>query len=160
MNGSLDHYTSQGGGNLVRSIVRPCSCSSLNNLQISAQEEELWCTSFSLLLHVFDSLAVNPCCLESRMTGTGLSRDSLINAPWEVGGNTPWMDLSCRLRTSSRSSRLPTAWGSHPLSLQYRATSRTQATWTYLTLSCTVPCILGRNRSLASAAMAFIIPRL
>jgi hypothetical protein len=60
-----------GAGQLMPSIVRPCSCSFLTTLHIGAPEEGLLCSSFSLLLHAFSSLAANRCCLESKVTGAG-----------------------------------------------------------------------------------------
>jgi len=131
--------SSPGGGQSVPSVVRPWSCSSLIILHIGAPEEGLWCSSFSLLLHAFASLAANRCCLESRITGASVSPDSLISAPCGVVGSAPRMDLACRLRRSWRSSRLPTSLGSHQSSLPYSATAWTHATWTALTLSGTTP---------------------
>jgi len=131
--------SSPGGGQSVPSVVRPCSCSSLITLHIDAPEEGLWSSSFSLLLHAFVSLAVNHCCLESKITGTGVSPNSRITAPCGVVGSAPKMDLGCRLRRSWRSSRLPTSLGSHQSSLPYSATASTHASWTALTLSGTMP---------------------
>jgi hypothetical protein len=136
--------SSLGGRQSVPWVVRPCSCSSLISSHIGAPEEGLWCSSFSLLLHAFVSLAANRCCLESRITGAGVSPDSLISAPCGVVGSAPRMDLACRLRRSWRSSRLPTSLGSHQSSLPYSATARTHATWTALTLSGTTPYVLVR----------------
>jgi len=59
-------------------VVRPCSCSSLTTLDIGAPEEGFRCNSVSFLLHTFVSLAENHCCLESKITGVGLSPDSYL----------------------------------------------------------------------------------
>jgi len=81
--------SSSGAGQFMLSVFRPCSCSFLTTLHISAPEERLLCCSFSLLLHVFSSLAANRCCLESKVTGAGVSPDSLISAPRGVVGSAP-----------------------------------------------------------------------
>ena len=120
----------------------------------------MWSSCFSLLLHPFASLAVNRCCLESKITSAGVCPDSLISAPSGVVGSAARMDLACRLMRSSRSSRLPTSLGSDQSSLPYSATAWTHATWTALTLSGTTQYVLVRVRSLASAALAFIMHRL
>jgi len=152
--------SSPGAGHIMPSVVRPCSCSSLTTLHIGAPEEGFRCNSFSLPLHESASLAANRCCLESKTTGAGVSPDSLITAPHGVVGSTPMMDLACRLRRSWRSSRLPASLGSHQSSLPYSATAWTHATWTALTLSGTMPYVVVRVRSLASAALAFFKHRL
>jgi len=113
-----------------------------------------------LLLHPCSDLAVNRCCLESNVTGTGVSPDSLIDAPAGVVGSMPWMDLGCRLRRSWRLFRLPTSLGSHQSSLPYRATTWKQTTWTAIMLSGTTPYVLVSLRSLASAGLLFFIHRL
>jgi len=149
-----------GGGHSVPSVVRPCTCASLNTLHIGAPEEGLCCSSFSLLLHVFASLAANRSFLESRITGTGVSPDSHISAPCRVVSSAPRMDLACRLRRSWRASRLHTSLGSDQSSLPYSATAWTRGTWTALEISGRTPYVLVRVRSLASAALAFFIHRL
>jgi len=115
--------SSPGGGQSMPLVVWPCSCSTQITLHISAPEEVLWCSSFSLLLHAFASLTVNRCCQAFKITGAGVSRHSLINAPWRVVGSVPRMDLVCRLRWSWRSSRLPSSLGSHQSLLPYSATA-------------------------------------
>jgi len=149
-----------GAGQLMPSIVRPCSYSWLTTLHIGAPEEGLLCSSFSWLMHALSSLAANRCCLESNVTGAGVSPDSLIRSPRGVVGSAPRMDLACRLGRSWRSSRLPTSLGSHQGSLPYRATAWTHATWTAHTLSGTTLYVLVSDRCLASAALAFFMHRL
>jgi len=152
--------SSPGAGYIMPPVVRPCSCSSLTTLHIGAPEEGFRCNSFSLPLHASASLAANRCCLESKTTGAGVTPDSLISAPHGVVGSEPRMDLACRFRRSWRSSRLPASLGSHQRSLPYRATAWTHATWTALTLSGTMPYVMVRVRSLASAALAFFMHQL
>jgi len=149
--------SSSGAGHIVSSVVRPCSCCSLTTLHIGAPEEGFPSSSFSLLLHESASLAAIGCCLESKITGAGVSPDSLISTPRGVVGSAPRMDLACRLRRSWRSSRLPISLGSHQRSLPYSATAWTHATWTALTLSGTMPYVVVRVQSLASAALAFFM---
>jgi len=144
----------------VPSVVRPCSCSSLITLHIGAPEEGLWCSSFSLLLHAIAILAVNRCCLESKVTGTGVSTDSLISALCRVVGSMPRLDLACRFRRSWRSSRLPTSLGSHLSWLPYGATAWTHATSMALTLCGTMLYVLVTVQSLASASLAFFVHQL
>jgi len=69
------------------------------------------------------------------------------------------MDLACRWRRSRLSSRLPTSLGSHQSSLPSSATAWTHATWTARTLSGTTPYVLVGDRSLASAALVFLMHR-
>jgi len=152
--------SSPGGGQSMPSAVRPCLCTCLINLHIGAQEKGLWCSSCSLLLHASASLAVNRCCLASKITCAGVSPDSLISVPCGVVGSAPRMDLACRLRRSWRSSRLPTSLGSHPSLLPYSTTAWAHATWTALTLSGTMPYALLRVQSQASAALALFMHRL
>jgi len=102
--------SSPGTSQFMPSVVRPCSCSFLTALHIGAPEAGFWCSSFNLLLHAFASLAVNLCCLESKITGAGVSPASLISAPSGVVGSAARMDLACRFRRSWRSSRLPTSF--------------------------------------------------
>jgi hypothetical protein len=87
--------SSPRAGELMPSIVRPYSCSFLTTLHIGAPEEGLLCSSFSLLLHAFSIHAANCCCLESKVTGAGISPDSLIRAPRRVVGSASRMDLAC-----------------------------------------------------------------
>jgi len=156
----LTASTAPGPGQFMPSVVRPCACSFLTALHIGAPEEGFLCSSFSLLLHAFSILAVNCCFLESKITGGGVSPDSLISAPSGVVGSPPRMDLACQLRRSWRSSRLPTSLGSHQSSLPYSATAWTHATWTAHTHSGTTPYVLIRVRSLASGALALFMHRL
>jgi hypothetical protein len=152
--------SSAGASHIMPSVVRPCSCSSLTTLHIGAPEEGFRCSSFSLALHASASLAANRCCLESKTTTAGVSPDSLISAPCGVARTAPRMDLACRLRRNRRSSRPPASSGSHQSSLPYSATAWTHATLTALSLSGTMPYIVVRVQSLASAALAFFIRRL
>jgi len=152
--------SSPRGSQLMPSVVRPCSCSFFTALHTGAPEEAFWCSFLSLLLHVFASLASKRCCLDCKITGAGVSPESLINTPRAVVGSAPRIDLACRLRRSWRSSRLPTSLGSHHSSLSYSATAWTHATWTALKLSGTTPYLFVRVRSLASAALAFFMHRL
>jgi len=149
-----------GAGQFMPLVVRPCSCYFPTTLHIGAPEEGLLCSSFTLLLHASSSLAANRCCLDSMVTGAGVSPDSLISAPCGVVGSAPRMDLACRLRRSWRLSHLPTSLGSHQSSLPYSATAWTHATRTASTLSGTTLYVLVSDRSLASAALAFSMPRL
>jgi hypothetical protein len=142
------------------SFVRPCLCSSLTTLHIGAPEEGFRFNSITLLLRVSASLAANRCCPESKITGNGLSPDSLMSAPHGFLGSAPRMDLVCRLRRSWRSSCLPASLGSHQSSLPYSATSWTHATWTAFMLAGTMPCVVVRVRSLASVALAFFMHQL
>ena len=121
-----------------------------------------WSSSrfFSLLLHAFGSPAVNHCCLESKITGAGVSPDSLIDAPLQVVGSAPRMDLDCQLRRSWRSSRLPTSLGSNQSSLPYSLTTGTVDTGIALTLAGTTPYDSVGDRSHASAALAFFMNKL
>ena len=144
-------------GHIMPSVVRPCSCSSLTALYISAPEEGFRCSSFSLLLHESARLAGNRCCLESKITAGCVRPHSLISAPCGVVGRAPRMDLACRWRKSGRSSRLPTSVGSHRRSLLHSAMAWMHATWTTLTLSGKKPCFVIRVRSLASASLASFI---
>jgi len=149
-----------GASQFMPSVVRPCSYSFLTALHIGAPEEGFLGSSFSLLLHAFSILAASRCCLESKISGAGVSPDSLISAPRGVMGSAPRMDLSFRLSGSWRLSRLTTSLGSHQSSLPYSATAWTHATRTALTVSGTTPYVLVRVRSLASAALALVMHRL
>jgi hypothetical protein len=142
------------------SVVGPGSSSYLTGLYLGALEKELLCSSFGLLLHGFSSLAAKRCSLESKVTGFGVSPDSLINAHRGAVGSSPRMALACRLRGSWRSSQLPTSLGSHQSSLPYGATAWTYATWTAHSLSGTSPYALVCDRSQANAALACFMHRL
>jgi len=106
-------------------VVDLCSCSPMTTAHIGAPEEGFRCNCFSLLLHVSAGLAVNCCCLETKNSGMGVCRDSLISEPHEVVGSMPRIDPACQLKRSWRSSRLLTSLGSHNSSLQYIATAWT-----------------------------------
>jgi len=137
--------TSPVAGHFMRSVVRPCGPSSSTTLHLSAPEEGFWCTSCSSLVYASASLAENCCCLQSKITGVGVSPESLICAPRRVVGRAPRMDLTFRLRRCWRSSRLPTSLGSHLSSLPYRATAWRHTTWTTLTVLGTTPYPLGKG---------------
>jgi len=154
---ALTTDSSPGGSQLMPSVVRPCLCSFFTALHSGAPEEGFWCSLRGLLLHVFASLSAKCCCLDSKITCTGDSPESLIDAPRGVVASAPRMDLACRLRRSCRSSRLPASLGSHHRSLPYCATAWTHATWTSHTLSGTTQYVFVRVRSIASAALAFIM---
>jgi len=132
----------------------------LDTLHIFAWEEGFWCNSCSLLLHASAILTANLCCLESKITGACVSPDSLICAPRGVGGSAPRMDLACRLWSCWRLSRLPASLGSHQSSLPDSASAWTHATGTARMLSGTMLYVVVRIRSLASAALAFVMHRL
>jgi len=156
----LTTNSSHGAGHIMPSVVRPCSCCSLSTLHIGAPEERFQCSPFTLLLHASAMLAANRCCPESKITGACVSPDSLISAPRGVVGGAPRIDLSCRLRRSWRSSRLPTSLGSHQSSLANSATGWTHRTWSALMLSGTMPSVMVSFRSLASAVLTFIMYQL
>jgi hypothetical protein len=139
------------------SAVRSCSCSSLTTLHIGAPEEGFSCNYISFPLHASASLTATRCSLKSKTTGAGVCPDSPISAPRGVVGSAPRMDLACRSRRSWRSSRLPASLGSHQSSLPYSATACMHSTSTALTLSGTIPYVVVRVRSLASAALAFFM---
>jgi len=92
--------SSPGAGQLMPSVVRPCSCSFFTALHTGNPGEGFWCSLLSLLLHVFASLGAKRCCLDSKITGAGISPESLISAPSGVVGSAPRIDLACRLRRS------------------------------------------------------------
>jgi len=148
-----------GASQLMPSVVLPCSCSVSTTQHIGVPDEGSLCSSFSVLLHSFASLAANRCCLESTITGAGVSPDSLINVPVGVVGSAPWMHLACQLRRSWKSSCLPPSLGSHQSSLLHSATTWPRATCMALMLSGTTPYVFGRARSLASATLAFFMQR-
>jgi hypothetical protein len=152
--------SSPGAGQLMPSVVRPCSCSVSTTRHIGVQDKRSSCSSLGLLLHAFASLAANCCCLASKITYPGVSPDYRINAPLWVVGSAPRTDLACRLMRRWRSSRLPTSLGSHQSWLPYSATALTQATWTVHTLSATTPYVFVRAGSLAFAALAFFMHRM
>jgi hypothetical protein len=82
-------------GQSVPSVIRPLSCSSLITLHIGAHDEVLWCSSFSLIRHVFAILAVNRCYLASKIIHAGGRPDCLSCAHCRVVGSEPRMDLGC-----------------------------------------------------------------
>ena len=149
--------SSPSGGQLMPSVVRPCSWSFFTALHSGAPEEGFWCSFLSLLLHVFASLATKCCCLDSKIMHVGVSPESLIKAPRGVVDSAPRIDLACRLRRSWRLSRLPASLGSHHSSLPYSATAWTHATWSAHTLSGMTPYVFVTIRNLASAALAFFM---
>lgn len=141
----------------MRSVVLPCSCSILITVHIGALDVRLWHTSFSLLLHVFASLAVNCCWLQSKMVRGGDSWYCLICVACIVVRSALRMDLACWLIWSWRLSCLHTSQGSHQSSLTYSVTAWMQATWAALTLSRTTPYGVVRVWSLASVCVAFFV---
>jgi len=149
-------------GNLdpLLTLVLSGRSSLLTTLHIGALEERLRCNSFSLLPHASDSLTANRSCLESQISGAGVSPDYLISAHCGVVFCAPSMDLACRLSGSWRLSHSPTSSGSHQSSLLYCVTAWTQATWTALSHSRSMLNVVVRVRSLASAALAFFMHRL
>jgi len=151
----LTTNTSPGGGQIIASVVRPCSASFLTTLHIGSLEERFWCSSISLPLFAFASLTVNLDCLESKISGAGVSPDFLSSAPGGVMGSYPRMDLACRLRRSWRPSRLPTSLGSHWSLLPYSATAWMHPTSMALTLSGTTQYVVVRVLSKLSTALAF-----
>jgi len=80
---------SPGVGKFMHSVVRPCLCSDVTTLHISAPEAVFWFTSFNLLPHAFANLALNLCCLESTITGAGVNPASHISVLPGVLGNAP-----------------------------------------------------------------------
>jgi hypothetical protein len=120
----------------------------------------LLCNSFHLILDAFPSLAAYCCCVESKVTGAGVSLDSLISEPRRVVCSALMMDLTCHLGRSWRSSRLPTSMVPSQSSLPYSATAWTHATLTASTLSATMLYVLVCDRILASAVLAFFMNRL
>ena len=142
------------------SVVRRCSCSFFTALHTGTPAEGFWCSFLSLSQHMFASLTAKHCCLDSKITGTGVSPESLINAPHGVVGSAPRIYLAGGLSRSWRSSHLPASLGSHHSSLPYSVTALTHATWTVLTLSGTTPYVFVRVQSLASAALASFMHRL
>jgi len=149
-----------GAAQLMYSVVRPCSRSVSTTRHIGVPDGGSSCSAFSFQQDVFAGLAANGCGLESKITGAGVSPDSLINAPLGVVGSAPRTDLACRLRRRWRSSRLPTSSASQQSWLPYSATAWTQAIWTALMLSGTTPYVFVKVCSLASVALAFLMHRL
>jgi len=150
------HWASQ----IMFSVVQPRFCSISTTWHIGVPDGASLCSSFGLLLHAFACLAANRCCLESNITSTGVSPDSLISAPLGAVGSAPRTDLAYPLRRSWMSSCLPASLGSQQSSLTSSATAWTQATWMALTLSGTTLYVFVRVQSLASAALIFFIHRL
>jgi len=155
---TTDH--SPVAGHFMASGVLPCPSSLLTTLHIGALQERLWCNSLSMLPHASDSLAVNCSCLESQISGAGVSPDSLRSAQRGVVVGAPSMDLACRLSGSWRLSHSPTSLGSHQSSLPHCATAWTQATCTAFSHSRSILNVMVRVPSLASAALAFFMHRL
>jgi len=86
----LSTDSSPGAGHIMPSVVWLCSCCFLTTMHISAPEEGFPCNSFSLLLHASASLAANRCCLESTITGVGISPDSHKCTPVGLWTARPW----------------------------------------------------------------------
>jgi hypothetical protein len=153
------HYSARTG-QLMSSVVRPCSGCFFTAQHTGVPEEWFWCSFLSFLLHAFANLSTKRCCLDSKIPGAGVSPESLIGAPHAVVGSAPRIDLACRSSRSWRSSRLPASLGCHQSSLPYSATAWTHATWKALTISGTTAYVFVRVQSLASAALAFFMHQL
>jgi len=69
-------------------------------LHIGAPQEGFLCSCCRLLLHALSSVAANRCCLESKISGTGVSSDSLISAYRRVMGSVPRMKLASQWKKS------------------------------------------------------------
>lgn len=78
----------------MHSIVQQYSHSESTTWNISVPDEGSSSSFLSLLLHAFASLVVNRCFLESKITGVGVSPDSLFNAPLEGVGSALETDLA------------------------------------------------------------------
>jgi len=102
-----------GASQFMPSVVWRCLCASLTTTHIGAPGEGFQCNSFSVVLHESVSLSVNRHCLESNITGAGVSPDSLISAPCVVVGSACGLNLACRLRRSWRLSHLPSSLELH-----------------------------------------------
>ena len=86
--------SSTGGGQLMPSALWLCLCFISATRCFGVLEEGSLCISLSLLLYAFASLAAHCCCLESNITGAGVSPDSLINAPlglWAARPGWTWL---------------------------------------------------------------------
>jgi hypothetical protein len=115
--------SSQGAGQFIPPVVCACSWSFQTTLNIGTPVKGLLCSSCSLLLNAFSSLAVNCHCLESKGTVASVCPNSLVSALHVVMGSAPRMDLASQLRRSWRSSRLCTFLGSHGSVLPYSSTA-------------------------------------
>jgi hypothetical protein len=149
-----------GAGQLMYSVVWLCSGSVSTTHNTSVPDEGSACSLFSSLLDALASLTVNCCCLEFKITGTGVRPVSLINARLGIVGSAPRTDLAYPFSRSWRSSRRPTSLGSHQSFLPYCATAWTQATWTAPMLAGTTSYVFVRVQSLTSAAQAIFMHRL
>jgi hypothetical protein len=152
--------SSPGARELMPSVVRPWPGSVLTTRHMGVPDKGSSWSSFRLMLYEYARLAANRCCLESRLTGMGVSPDFLIIAPHGVIRSAPKTDLACGLRRRRRSYRLCFSLESHQSSLPCSETVWTQVTWTALTLYGTTPYVFLRVQSLASAALALFTHRL
>lgn len=119
--------SSPEAGELLPSVIWLCSCSVLTPLHIGVLEEGFWSSSFILIVYAFASPAVNHCCLQSNITGVGVSPASHSSTLCGVMGSAARMDFACQFRRSWRSSRTSTSMRSHQHSLPSSATAQTQA---------------------------------
>jgi hypothetical protein len=149
--------SSTGVSQFIPSVFPPCSCSFLTALHIGDPAEGLLCSCISLRFHAFSGLAVNICYLQSKITLSSVYRNSGNSAPHGNMDSAGGMDLACRLRTSRRSTRLPTSLGSYETSLSHSANAWTQATLLALTHSAMTPYVFIKVRSLASGALSFFV---
>jgi len=73
----------------MSSVVRPCSYSISTTHHIGVLYEWWSCSSFSFPLHALASFTANRCWLEFQITGTGVSHDTLMSAPFGMVGGVP-----------------------------------------------------------------------
>ena len=112
-------------------------------------------TSHKLLLHSFPRFTAYHSCLESKITGAGVSLNLLLSACCGVMRSQCMADLACGLKMSWRLSRMATSLGSHHNSLPKFATAWMQAAYIACSLSGITTYILVRVQSLATAGLTF-----
>jgi len=91
---------SPGDGQLMLSVGWPCSCSFFTALHTCVPEKGFWCSFLSLLLHAFGSAVAKCCSVDSKITGTGVSPESLSSAPHGVVGSAS-TSANCNYVTGS-----------------------------------------------------------